>query len=159
MIEPATVLPRNTWQAALCETAIEVFSIMVGADLTPAANDSPSHAPEVTGVVGIAGEIRAILTLQCSSASSLKIASNMLGITPDDPESEKAACDALGEVCNIIAGYFKARVGLGDKCMLSIPTIIMGKDYQFHSGKAYERLEFPLLFEGETVQLSLEIAQ
>jgi CheY-specific phosphatase CheX len=113
----------------------------------------------VTGVVGIAGGVRAIFTLQCSSTAAVKVASQMLGISPDDPDGEKAACDAIGEVCNIVAGYFKARVGLGDARQLSVPTIIVGQDYQFHSSKAYERLEFPLLFEGEALWVALEVAQ
>jgi CheY-specific phosphatase CheX len=159
LTEPAVVPPRTTWRAALCETAIEVFSIMVGVNVTAPDKDAPPVQAQVTGVVGIAGAIRAIFTLQCSSASAVKIASQMLGISPDDPDGAKAACDAVGEVCNIVAGYFKARIGLGDACQLSVPTIIVGQDYHFHSPKAYERLEFSLLFEGETLGLALEIAQ
>lgn len=158
LIEPKVVPPRNTWRAALLETAIEVFSIMVGVTVTSPKDALPVQA-QVTGVVGIAGTIRAIFTLQCSSASAVKIASQMLGVSPGDPDGEKAACDAVGEVCNIVAGYFKARVGLGDACQLSVPTIIVGQDYQFHSSRAYERLKFPLLFEGETLWIALEIAQ
>jgi CheY-specific phosphatase CheX len=82
----------------------------------------------------------------------------MLGISPQDPDCQKSACDAVGEICNIIAGYFKAKIGLGDKCMLSVPTIIMGQDYRFHSEKRFERLELPLLWDGETLRATLEIA-
>ena len=159
LIEPAVVLPRNAWPGALSETAIEVFSIMVGVNVTAPAKDAPPLLPQVTGVVGIAGAIRAIFTLQCSLTSSVKIASQMLGSSPEDPDSQKAAYDALGEVCNMVAGYFKAKIGLGDACMLSVPTIIAGHDYHFHSGKTYERVEFPMLFEGETLWIALEIAQ
>jgi CheY-specific phosphatase CheX len=158
-IEPASVLPRTEWRSALAETTIEVFSIMVGASTSVAAEEAPCVTAQLTGVVGIAGALRANFILQCSTATSIKIASQMLGITPDDPNAATAASDAVGEVCNIVAGYFKARIGLGDQCMLSVPTIIVGKDYRFHSRNVYEHLEIPLLYEGETLRATLEIAQ
>ena len=83
----------------------------------------------------------------------------MLGISADDPGSQKAACDALGEICNIVAGYFKARIGLGDQCMLSVPMIVVGKDYKFRSRESYERMEVRLLYEGQTLAATLEIAR
>lgn len=158
-IDPDAVLPRTAWLPALAETAVEVFAIMAGATVTPASSDAARSPAQVTGIVGIGGAMRANFILQCSSASSVKIASQMLGISADDPNSQKAACDALGEICNIVAGYFKARIGLGDKCMLSVPTIVMGQDYRFQSRDSYERLEVRLLYEGETLWAALEIAR
>jgi CheY-specific phosphatase CheX len=158
-IESNTIVPRTAWQSALLQTAIEVFSVMVGVSITASANDAPRVPAQVTGIVGIAGAVRANFILQCSSAASTKIASQMLGISPQDPDAQKAACDALGEVCNVVAGDFKARIGLGDQCMLSVPTIVVGRDYSFHSRHSYERMEIPLLYEGETLWATLEISQ
>ncbi len=158
-IEPTAVLPRSAWPSALAETAVEVFAIMVGATITAAVSDGPQAPAEVTGIVGIGGAIRANFILQCSSAASIKIASQMLGISLEDPDSQKAACDALGEICNIVAGYFKARIGLGDKCMLSVPMIVVGHDYKFRSRESYERLEVLLVYEGQTLGATLEIAR
>jgi chemotaxis protein CheX len=65
--------------------------------------------------------------------------------------------DALGEICNMVAGNCKNRsVGLGDGCMLSVPTVIMGANYSLHS-MITDELRTVLLFEGEPVVLSLEI--
>jgi len=158
-IEPEVVLPRTAWLGVLSETAVEVFSIMVGANISLLEGDTSSVRAQVTGMVGIAGAMRANFVLRCSSAAAVKIASQMLGIAADDPDSEKAACDALGEVCNIVAGYFKAKIGLGDACMLSVPTIIVGQDYRFHSEHVFERLEMRFQFEGETLGAALEIAR
>jgi hypothetical protein len=97
--------------------------------------------------------------LQCTAAGATKLAAQMLGVSPEDPGSQKAACDAIGEVCNIVAGYFKAKIGLGDACMLSVPTIITGADYCFRSPNTFERLELTILFEGETLAATLEIAR
>ena len=53
---------------------------------------------------------------------------------PDTAHSQKTANDALGEICKVVAGYFKAKIGLGEACGLSVPTIIAGRDYKFHFG-------------------------
>lgn len=157
-IEPDSVLPRSAWHGVLTETVIEVFSIMVGVSVSAVeeASRTPTH---ITGVVGIAGAMRANLILQCNQSAAIRLASQMLGISPDAPDAGSAAFDALGEICNIVAGYFKAKVGLGDACLLSVPTIITGQDYRFCSPQAYDRLELPILYEGDILRATLEIAQ
>jgi Chemotaxis phosphatase CheX len=51
------------------------------------------------------------------------MASRMLGVQPG--EIGREGCDAFGEICNMIAGNFKNKIsGLGNGCMLSVPTII-----------------------------------
>lgn len=149
------VLPRTAWTDALRATTTEVFSMMVGgAVVTPGAADSPVIA-NVTGVVGIAGAVRAIFSLRCSVDSATKIASQMLGVSMEEAAEQR--CDAIGEVCNIVAGYFKANIGYGDKCMLTVPTVIVGGDYRIHSLAAEQRLEFPVIYDGEPVWIALEI--
>jgi CheY-specific phosphatase CheX len=75
------------------------------------------------------------------------------------PENEAAGqqFDALGEICNIVAGYFKAKVGLGDRCMLSVPTILVGNDYHVRSRSQDVHLELPLLYEREPLWIALDI--
>lgn len=158
LIEPAQVLARSEWLGILTETALEVFSIMVGVSV--AAADDCSVAPmQVTAVVGIGGAMRANFILQCSSACSIQIAAQMIGISPDAPDAQRSACDAMGEICNIIAGYFKAKVGLGESCMLSVPTIVVGQDYCFRSPRTYDRIERHLLYDQERLAATLEIAR
>ncbi|HYM76694.1 MAG TPA: chemotaxis protein CheX [Candidatus Dormibacteraeota bacterium] len=158
-VEPSVALPRSAWPATLQETVIEVFSIMARITVTAGSPDAPRNTANLTGIIGIAGAIRGNFILQCNTTAAVSLASHMLGISPDDPNAQKAACDALGEICNIVAGYFKARVGLGDACKLSVPTIIVGRDYRFRSPKTYERIQLPLVYEGETLWATLEIAQ
>jgi chemotaxis protein CheX len=83
------------------------------------------------------------------------MASKMLGREIDNFGPEM--CDAFGEVCNMVAGNFKNKVpGLGDGCMLSVPTVITGNDYNLHSSKASNALEVRLLFEDRPVVISLQ---
>jgi CheY-specific phosphatase CheX len=66
--------------------------------------------------------------------------------------------DAIGEVANMVAGNFKNKLtGMGDKCMLSVPTVISGEDYNFHSSADSTQLEVSFLFEGAPLLIALEI--
>jgi chemotaxis protein CheX len=66
--------------------------------------------------------------------------------------------DALGEVCNMVAGNFKNKVaGLAEGCMLSPPTVVTGSDYSLHSLADFPALDVSLLFEGMPVVISLQI--
>jgi chemotaxis protein CheX len=66
--------------------------------------------------------------------------------------------DALGEICNMVAGNFKNKItGLGDGCMLSPPTVIVGSDYTTFSAADKPALEVRLLFEAMPLVISLEI--
>ena len=136
------------------DAAKEVFSLMVGSPLTPPDGEVAVVA-EVTGMVGLAGELCGILSVRCSASSAKKIASLMLGLA--DSEAAEHQSDAVGEICNMVAGNFKAKINsLGDKCMLSVPTVITGDHYATHSLAIGDRMEVPLLFEGEPVWFSLE---
>jgi chemotaxis protein CheX len=143
------------WRGILGLSAAEVFSMMVGVEVNPVEQSAAPALPSVTGAVGIAGAITAVFSLRCSTQTASKIAARMLGIPAE--EAAKQQCDAIGEICNIVAGQFKAKVGLEDKCMLSVPTVITGGDYRIRSSAACVRLELPVLCEGDSILLALEI--
>jgi len=151
-IDPA----RAARLAALREAAAEVFATMVGAIVVPETTDFPVLA-YVTGVLGITGAMNAVFTLRCSEAAAIKIASKMLAVSAEEAAQQKF--DAIGEVCNMVAGHFKHKIGFGDKCMLTVPTVVTGGNYRIHSLAAVERLEFPVLYEGEPLWLALDIRQ
>jgi chemotaxis protein CheX len=66
--------------------------------------------------------------------------------------------DALGEVCNMVAGNFKNKIsGLSEGCMLSVPTVITGSDYSLYSQADTPGLEVAFLFEGMPITISLQI--
>ena len=132
---------------------------MVGATVVIPKDTSPPNIAQITGVIGIAGQIRAIFSLRCSQKCAIDIASRMLGISPDDPGAETAASDAIGEVCNVVAGYFKAKIGLAERGSLSLPTIVIGKSYTVHLASGCERMQFPVLFAAEPIWITLDIRQ
>ena len=74
------------------------------------------------------------------------------------PTLQKASA-ALGEICNIIAGYFKAKAGLGGACVLSLPTIVVGQNLQISFGKNVPKTGTTVSYEGEQLLATLEIAR
>jgi hypothetical protein len=58
----------------------------------------------------------------------------------------------------MVAGNFKNKIsGLGDGCMLSVPTVITGGDYNCHSLGDSNTLRVNFLFEGKSLIAALEI--
>jgi len=144
------------WRVVLHDAAKEVFLMMVGSELSVPEQTDPAVLSEVAGMVGLAGELCGVLTIRCGKTSAKKIACLMLGMTEDEAAAQ--ATDAIGEICNMVAGSFKAKIeGLEDKCMLSVPTVISGDSYELHSLASGERIELPLLFQGEPIWFSLEV--
>lgn len=149
------VAPRTEWPAILRETTAEVFSTMVGGDVAFPENDSVPAISGITGVVGIAGSLSAILSLRCSLQSAILMASHMLAVPAAEADAQKA--DALGEISNIVAGYFKAKIGLGDKCVLSVPTVVTGTNYRICSQQEDLQIRLPFLYERVLALVSLDI--
>lgn len=173
MITPETtskgeaLTPRAAWRNVLRDATFDVFSTMVGTTVTvPNANDDVVVAAEptdssmlayVTGMIGIAGAMRAIFSLRCSEKTATAIAARMLGITKEEASTQKS--DAIGEMCNMVAGHFKHQIGFGDNCTLTVPTVVAGGKYSIHCLQAEERIEFPVIYEGETVLVTLDIRE
>jgi chemotaxis protein CheX len=163
--EPGVVVPRSAWWELLRDATVEVFSMMVGVSLVlpeipdgSAINLNPADSvflAQVTGMVGIAGTVRAILSLRCSEQTAIKIAARMLAIPEQEASQQKG--DAIGEICNMIAGHFKHVIGISGECTLSVPTVVIGAHYAVHCLEIGERLEFPASFEGETIAVTLDI--
>ncbi len=149
---------NEEWRLALYEAACEVFDLMVGAPVSLQEDAATEGGNDTTAMVGLAGAICGILSIRCSASSAAGIASKMLGEPVHSSDCIAQQWDALGEVCNMVAGNFKARVeGLREQCMLSVPTVITGQDYCLHSLAEDDRLDVALLFQGEPIVIRLEV--
>ena len=126
-------LPVFKLGRVLEEAAKEVFSLMVGMELSPLAPADAPETHEVTAMIGMAGELCGVFGVCCSKPTAITIASHMLGLSDDEAVAHSS--DAIGEVCNMVAGSFKSKLknGLEDKCMLSVPTVITGDDVCFRT--------------------------
>jgi chemotaxis protein CheX len=143
------------WIPLLEVAAREVFELMLGCQLTRPASPEETSL-DVTAMVGLAGQLCGVLSVRCAGKAAVLMTSKMLGVALDKVGPEVA--DALGEVCNMVAGNFKNKIaGLAESCMLSPPTIITGTDYTMRSLADSSALEVRLLFEGLLIVISLQV--
>ncbi len=143
------------WRPLLEDATREVFDLMLSSNLEAYSSDR-LPAFEFTSMVGLAGELRGVLTFCCTEKSAALMASKMLGLSVN--EVEEQIWDALGEITNMIAGNFKNKLpGICERCVLSVPTVIGGSSYSCHSMADAGSIEIQLQFLGVPVQVSLEL--
>jgi len=154
---PVVTRSRQKEWLPILELAVqEVFEIMLGSRLAPVAESEPPPQREFTAIVSLAGSLRGIITFSCGSQSAGQIAAHMLG--PEISHAEGQVSDAIGEICNMIAGNFKNKLtGLGGLCLLSVPAVVTGQGLRFHSMAGGDSLEIVLLFEGSPVVIRLDL--
>jgi chemotaxis protein CheX len=152
----ATVRPEAGWKSILECAALEVFQMMAGADLqqVPSPPDEPSG--QHTAMVGLAGALCGMLTIRLGDSTASKLASFMLG--GDAASNQSTIRDALGELCNMVAGNFKSKIStLADHCMLSVPTVISGEDYVMEAAEPSEGFRVALSLDGQLIWVSIVI--
>ena len=147
---------RAHWRGLLEEAVREVFAMMLNTEIQPAPPGTEAPKAEFTAMVGLAGELCGVCVLRCTPAAAGLMASRMLGVDAEEAREEK--WDAVGEVCNMVAGNFKNKLpGLSERCMLSCPTVIAGSDYQCRPVTGGHAVSITVLFEGTAVSVVLEI--
>jgi len=153
---PAPHELRESWAPLLALAAREVFRIMLGGQLIAAREPFAEEELSITSIVGLAGQVCGIITLRCSAQSAALIAAKMLGVNPRDAGPEM--WDAVGELCNMVAGNFKSKItGMGDGCLLSVPTVITGADYSLRALAISGKTNIHFLFEGLPLIVSIEV--
>ncbi|MGP8251292.1 MAG: chemotaxis protein CheX [Terracidiphilus sp.] len=117
--------PRN-----LDASVEEVFELMMGVKCRRAMTEIPAHhAESVTAVVGFGGLLSGACVFKLASETALVVAARMTGI--EFAEVDDTVKDAIGEVCNMLAGSWKGKVPeLAAHCGLSVPAVITGRDYK-----------------------------
>ena len=117
----------------LDDSVAEVFGTMLG--LTCSREDSLALCSEdnesLSAVVGLGGILTGACIVRCDAQAARQIASLM---TATECESvDDVVKDAMGEICNMLAGAWKSRVReLAANCGLSLPAVITGRDYNLH---------------------------
>ena len=146
---------RSTWRSVLELATMEVFELMVNSPVEK-AEPAKGYVPDFTAMVGLAGQICGVLSVHCSAKSAALMASKMLGISPEEADTER--WDAAAEICNMIAGNFKSKLsGVGGHCMLSVPTVVTGADYKMKSMANGEIVETWMRFEDNPLWIVLEL--
>lgn len=147
---------RQRFTQALDSAAAEVFEMMVGTPLGPSDQATLPRLADYTAMIGLAGDLCGVLSFRCSNHSAERIAGKMLGVEEDT--SAECIRDALGEICNMVAGSFKAQLSdIATQCMLSVPTVVSGKDYELYPLVDGMRIQVSKTFEESLVWITIDI--
>ena len=153
---PAAAFDRATWAPLLELSAREVYDIMLGTKLNRPESLTDLHEGAFTALVGLAGTLCGVLSIRCNDQAARMMAGKMLGMSPEEVDND--SLDALGEIANMIAGNFKGKLsGVGNHCMLSVPTIITGSDYETRSLGSGNTIEVIFEFESKPLWVTLQI--
>ncbi len=126
--------------------AKEVFETMIFMDLEEASEpdrkiEDDAMLGSITFKIDFEGNMQGCLTICCSTPCAKTIATNMLGMEPDEEISEAEIRDALGEVTNMVMGSVKTRVQdeVGN-LQVSIPTVVSGRDLEYSLGDGASKI-------------------
>jgi chemotaxis protein CheX len=120
---------------SLDASVAEVFGLMLDVRCKrigdAGVGDASTSDESVTGVVGFGGALSGACVFRCDALSARTVASRMTGI--EFKKIDNTVKDAIGELCNMLAGTWKGRVPeLSANCGLSVPAVITGRDYRLH---------------------------
>jgi len=102
------------------EATFELVAEAAGPEV--AANASVSSS-----LVGIAGRWDGAVIVDCAPEVAHALAAIMFAMPPAEVTKDQIE-DTLGELANMIGGNLKAL--LPSPCMLSLPTVVEGRDYR-----------------------------
>ena len=150
------MLHQLNWPVLMESATREVFDLMVGSALKMVPESSRPPLAEFTVTIGLSGELRGLVAFHCSADSACMLASKML--QAETHEFNEQALDAIGEICNMVAGNLKAKLpGVGDHCSISTPTIISGTSYKVHAVPESDHYRICLEFEGAPIWVTLDL--
>ena len=122
-------LSSITDTATLDQSVEEVLALMLGVPVSVAENTTAadSHSASLTAVIGLAGALSGAYTVLVPSEAAMQ----MTGI--EITTVDETVIDGLGEITNMLAGAWKSRIAsLNSACLLSVPTVVTGTQYEVH---------------------------
>lgn len=109
----------------------EVFQLMLGVSCRRADQPARIGVESVTAVVGLGGVLSGACVFRAGLPDAMQMAARMTGM--EFAEVDDTVEDAVGEICNMLAGAWKGKVPhLAANCGLSMPAVITGRDYRLH---------------------------
>lgn len=124
----------------------EVFLMMLGVTCASTEDTVIDEEETITAVIGFGGLLSGACVFRSGASTALTIAGRLTGM--EFAEIDGTVKDAIGEICNMLAGTWKGRVPeLSANCGLSIPAVITGSNYHIHVQAPEFRLHRTYRFE------------
>ena len=113
------------------EVTVNTFKEFVGIEVSPRhphfLDPEKGFEWDISAVIGLSGVVKGAVIVSMKADLAIKL-TDML-TEAGHKEIDADVIDAIGEINNIIAGNIKPKVPNGDKIVISIPTIIKGKEH------------------------------
>ena len=113
------------------EVTVNTFKEFVGIDVAPRhphfLDPEKGFEWDISAVIGLSGVVKGAIIVSMKADLAIKLTDLLAG--EEHTEIDADVVDAIGEINNIIAGNIKPKVPNGDRIVISIPTIIKGKEH------------------------------
>jgi chemotaxis protein CheX len=128
------MLELTSYVEPFVEVTVSTFKEFVGVDVTPKQpyflDPDKGFEWDVSAVIGLSGIVKGAVIVSMKTELAIKLTEMLTGSTHSELDAD--VVDAIGEINNIIAGNIKPKVPNGDKIVISIPTIIKGKEHSIN---------------------------
>ncbi|HEB51389.1 MAG TPA: chemotaxis protein CheX [Desulfobulbus sp.] len=112
----------------IIDATTEVFASMVFMELVAGdviREDRADLGTNISSMIGLAGDLKGLLSVHCPRQVALAVSGAMLGMEPEELDDDVK--DAMGEIANMVAGGLKASLlEAGSNVELAIPTTVVG---------------------------------
>ena len=113
------------------EVTVNTFKEFCGVDVVPRhphfLDPDKGFEWDISAVIGLSGVVKGAVIVSMKADLAIKLTDLLAG--EGHTEIDADCVDAIGEINNIIAGNMKPKIPNGDKIVISIPTIIKGKEH------------------------------
>jgi chemotaxis protein CheX len=113
------------------EVTVNTFKEFCGVEVSPRhphfLDPEKGFEWDISAVIGLSGLVKGAVIVSMKTELAIKLTDILAG--PGHKEIDPDVVDVIGEINNIIAGNIKPKVPNGDKIVISIPTIIKGKEH------------------------------
>lgn len=130
---------------AFIESTKSVFDTMINVPINfgkPEQPESMGGDADISGVIGMAGDVTGMVVLSFDFATAGKIVESFTGMTIAADHEDFA--DAIGELANMISGGAKAKFA-GKNVSISCPTVVRGPKHNIQAPSDAARLSIPCL--------------
>ncbi len=142
--------------ALLDQSVEEVLGLMLGVPVSVTSDPlAPSHESQtLTAVIGLAGALSGAYTVLVSAEAAMQMTACMAGM--EVTVVDETVLDGLGEITNMLAGAWKSKIpSLHAECLLSVPTVVTGTQYEVHKRTSAFRLTRSYCFNGHFFTVSI----
>jgi chemotaxis protein CheX len=143
------------------DVSVNVFKEFVGCDLVAERpyfeNKDAVNEWDISAVIGLTGEARGAVVISMKTELAAKL-TEILTQTPHTGLDEEVV-DAIGEIVNIIAGNVKRWLEEAFRLVISLPTIVKGREHTINWPHNQARIVcIPFrIFENQRFHLSVAI--